>query len=213
MVHFPSLLQDKKHHHPQWSAKMIHGLWIPGHSYEPVDWRGQSWGGGRGAAREWQFDTGKLTQMALPRHWNLTRHLLQNHWNSMERNIGEQSGKIRKPTLYVTRSWIPESPSACISNLSFPLNLQSTDVEEKTLKRLGYWTLRVTAEPDFKRAMAARKLQLQGEKSRAETNSVHYTKLNLIVFWSKIKWQANDSGSLILLGFALIPPESPRCSV
>ena len=31
-----------------------------------------------------------------------------------------------------------ESPSECTLNLSFPLNLQSTDVEEKTLKRLGY---------------------------------------------------------------------------
>lgn len=46
--------------------------------------------------------------------------------------------------------------------------------------------LRVAGRPDLKAAIAIRKL-LQGEKLRAETNSVHHTKLNLRVYYGKIK--------------------------
>lgn len=42
--------------------------------------------------------------------------------------------------------------------------------------------LRVAGEPAFKMAMAARGLQQRGEKLRAETNSAHHAKLNLIVY-------------------------------
>ena len=42
--------------------------------------------------------------------------------------------------------------------------------------------LQVTGEADLKTAMAVRKLQLQGEKLRAETNSVQHAKLNVIVY-------------------------------